>query len=90
MSKAGTLAKLLIGVIIFLAGIYWYIGTRVGEFLGLTFPAVPFFPNALASLKVIFEGLFRLVLILFGALLAWLEFDEWKTQKQMSKKGRKK
>lgn len=84
MSKAGTAVKLLVGVIVFLAGIYWYIGARLG------FPDIPYFANALSSLKIVFEGLFGLVLILFGALLAWLEWDELKTQRQAAAKGRRK
>ena len=48
--KAGTVGKLILGVLLFLAGIYWYIGYKIPPY----YMAVPFFETALSSLKIIF------------------------------------
>ena len=71
--------KLIIGLIIFAAGIYWYIGTGLGAF---------------DALKTVFIGIFGLFLIFFGLIIAWIEYEDlkWeaKEKKEVTKKAVKK
>lgn len=72
-----TIAKFVFGVLLFVAGFYWYSGS------------VPYFANTLSNLKTVFGGVFGVVLIVAGALIAWLEYDEWKTQRALAAEERK-
>jgi len=77
----GAALKLIIGVIIFLAGLYWYMPTGyVNVFFGA---------SAFRAFLTVFEGLFGLVLILFGLIIAWIEFEDIKWEHKEKKKVRK-
>jgi hypothetical protein len=72
--------KLIIGLIVFIAGLYWYVP---GNFLGPT----------LSYLKWVFLGVFGLVLIFLGLVIAWIEYEDLKwerREKAEAKKVRKK
>jgi len=79
-------AKLIIGIIIFLAGIYWYTAPLLGQtgiqdFFGAsTFQA---FVN-------VFAGMFGLVLIGFGLIVAWIEWEDWKWERREKAEKKKK
>ena len=55
--------KLIIGLLIFAAGVYWYLGTGLYGWTGLV---------ALQALKTVFIGVFGLFLVLFGLIIAWI------------------
>ena len=79
-------AKLIIGVIIFLAGIYWYAApllrqTGIQDFFGVsTFQA---FVN-------VFAGIFGLILVGFGLIVAWIEWEDWKWERREKAEKKKK
>ncbi len=74
----GAGVKLVIGIIIFLLGIYWYLpNTVVTALFGRT---------AFQSFLTVFEGLFGIALIVLGLIVAWIEYEDIK----WSRKGKKK
>ena len=74
----GAVLKMVIGLVIFLLGIYWYLpNTAVSTFFGR---------SAFQSFLVVFEGLFGLILIFLGIIVAWIEFEDFK----WARKGKKK
>jgi amino acid transporter len=64
--------KLIIGILIFLVGLYWYMP---GNALG----------NTLADLKVVFLGVFGLFLIVLGIIIAWIEYEDLKWESKEKK-----
>lgn len=72
--------KMIIGVLIFLAGIIWYAeGIIFGEYnianmLGQA-------SNFQAFLTV-FAGIFGLVLLVLGAIVAWIEYEDLKWERK--------
>ena len=68
--------KLIIGLIIFAAGIYWYLGTGIAGWTG---------PTAFNALKTVFVGLFGLFLIFFGLIVAWIEYEDLKWEAKEKK-----
>ena len=75
--------KLIIGLVILLAGLYWY----AADMLGL-----PGFgqlgTNAVIALKTVFFGTFGLFLIFLGLIIAWIEYEDikWEAREKKSKK----
>lgn len=67
--------KLIIGVIVALAGLYWYVadffGRGVTGWIGT---------SALSALKTVFIGVFGLLLIFVGLVVAWIEVEDLKWQ----------
>ena len=77
----GAALKLIVGLIIFLVGIYWYLPSSiVSTFFGR---------SAFQAFLVVFQGLFGLVLILFGLIIAWIEFEDIKWERKENKKIKK-
>lgn len=73
--------KMIIGLLIFVAGIYWY----AADFLKL--PAFSVLGGyAIESLKVVFFGVFGLLLILLGLIIAWIEYEDLKWERKEKKK----
>jgi len=82
--------KLLIGVIIFLAGLYWYVAPLLGHsgvagILGM---------STFRSLVTVFAGTFGLFLIFLGLIVAWIEYEDLKWEarekKEIQNKRRRK
>ena len=70
--------KLIAGIIIFLIGLYWYIpNTAVSMF---------FNRSAFQAFLVVFEGLFGLLLIFLGLIVAWIEYEDLKWERKEKKK----
>lgn len=71
--------KLIIGLLIFAAGIYWYIGTGIPTWTG---------DVALQALKTVFIGVFGLFLIFLGLIIAWIEYEDlkWEAKEKKEKK----
>jgi len=73
--------KLIIGIIIALAGLYWYaadyVGYGVAGWLGAA---------ALSALKTVFIGVFGLLLVFVGLIVVWIEWEDLKWQAR-EKKG---
>ncbi len=70
-------AKLVIGVIIFLVGIYWYAAPLFGHnFL------TGIFGSTFQDFVIVFGGLFGILLIMLGLLIAWIEAEDMKWEKK--------
>jgi len=82
----GAASKLLIGIVIFLAGIYWYVAPLLGHsgvagILGV---------SAFRSLVMVFAGTFGLFLIFLGLIVAWIEYEDLKWEAREKKEVRNK
>ncbi len=83
--------KLIIGILIFLVGLYWYTVDYIPGAAGWTTiigkKAVDLFID-------VFVGTFGLFLIIFGLLVAWVEYEDLKwgmeEKKQRTKTKRRK
>ena len=67
--------KLIIGLIVVLAGLYWYAADFVGYGVAGWIGAA-----ALSALKNVFIGLFGLLLIFVGLIVVWIEWEDLKWQ----------
>ena len=77
--------KMIIGLLIFAAGIYWY----VADFLG--FPGFSVLGHeAWEALKTVFIGTFGLFLVFLGAIIAWIEYEDLKWEKREKAEKKKK
>lgn len=75
--------KLIVGLLVFLAGVYWYWpGNAVAPALGVA-------SNVKAFLTV-FAGLFGLLLIFLGLIVAWIEYEDLKWESREKKDKKKK
>lgn len=63
------IVKLVVGILITLAGIAWYLFPEAITSLG-------FGIDPLSSLKMIISGIVGLALIIIGVLLIWIEVEE--------------
>lgn len=78
--------KLIIGLIVFVAGLYWYVAPLLGN-LGLqSFLSVSTF----RALVTVFAGLFGLVLIFLGLVVAWIEYEDLKWERREKTERKKK
>ena len=79
-----SIVKMIIGLLIAAAGIYWY----AADLLGL--PAFSVFGRySFESLKTVFFGVFGIFLILFGLLVAWIEYEDMKWEREEKKRSAK-
>lgn len=69
--------KLVIGILIFLVGLYWYMPDNA---IG----------NTLADLKTVFLGVFGLFLIFLGLIVAWIEYEDlrWASKEKAGKEAK--
>ena len=76
----GAGVKFVIGLIIAIAGIYWYVADyfRVG---------VPGWIGgaAISALKTVFIGVFGLLLLFVGLIIAWIEYEDLKWESKERK-----
>ncbi len=76
------LAKMFVGILIAVLGVAWYLVP------GFRFYGV----SPLEGLKITFAGTFGVFLFMFGALMAWVEYEDWKwelREKEELEKARK-
>ena len=67
--------KLIVGLIVVLAGLFWYAADYIGYgVVGWVGTA------ALSALKTVFIGVFGLLLIIIGLIVAWIEWEDLKWQ----------
>ena len=67
--------KLIIGIIIFLIGIYWYLpGNAAAGFLGVH--------STWRAFLTVFAGLFGLFLLFLGLIVAWIEYEDIKWERK--------
>lgn len=73
-------AKLITGLLVFIAGIYWYAGPLTGQFsdiLGV---------RPTRAFMEIFVGIFGLFLIFLGLIVAWIEYEDMRWASREKKK----
>ncbi len=81
MSSAGNIIKMLIGIVILVAGIVWY--------SGLDWLSGGIFSGFLNELIVLIEGSVGLFLLFVGLIVAWMGYDDYKMDKEMAKEEKK-
>lgn len=69
--------KLIVGILLFLIGIYWYAAPLLGH-LGLSAMVPDTIGSTFQSFLVVFYGLFGLFLIIFGLVVTWIEIEDIK------------
>jgi hypothetical protein len=77
MSSAGNIVKMLVGIVILIAGIVWYTGI----------PGI--FDGFLGQLLVLIEGCVGLFLLFVGLIVAWMGYDDYKMDQEMAKEEKK-
>ncbi len=76
--------KLIAGVIIFLLGVYWYVAPLFGNhFLSSLVPKTV--GSTSQAFLVTFFGVFGLILIFLGLIVAWIEFEDLKWERKEKK-----
>jgi len=79
-------AKLIIGLLIFVAGIYWY----VAEVLGMPGVAgILRVESTFGAFLTVFAGLFGGFLIFLGLIIAWIEYEDLKWEAREKKEKEK-
>lgn len=78
MSSAGNIIKMLIGIVILVAGIVWYIGIPGSGFEGF-----------LKQLLDLIAGSLGLFLLFVGLIVAWMGYDDYMMDKEMAKEEKK-
>ncbi len=74
--------KLIVGIIVFLIGIYWYLpGNVAAGFLGVH--------STWRAFLTVFAGLVGLFLIFLGLIVAWIEYEDikWERKEKTAKAG---
>ena len=78
MSSAGNIVKMLIGIVILVAGIVWYSGIPGSGFAGF-----------LNDLLILIKGSVGLFLLFVGLIVAWMGYDDYKMDKEMATEEKK-
>jgi uncharacterized membrane protein len=81
MSSTGNIIKMLIGIVILIAGIVWYIG--------LEWLMKDSFAGFLGDLLTLIKGSVGLFLLFVGLIVAWMGYDDYKMDKEMAKEEKK-
>ncbi len=74
-------AKLVIGILIFLVGIYWYAADYIPGATGFKGIGV-INKTAFQILVDVFFGVFGLFLVIFGLLVVWVEYEDLKWERE--------
>ncbi len=77
MSSSGNILKMLIGIVILVIGILWYVPKT---FYGLGF---------WEELKTLLLGTIGLFLLFVGLIVAWMGYDDYKMDAEMAKEEKK-
>jgi hypothetical protein len=82
-------AKLIVGLIIALAGLYWYLAGWINPAIGINVAATWIGFAAISALKTVFIGIFGLFLIFVGLIIAWIEWEDlkWEMKEKKAKKN---
>jgi uncharacterized membrane protein len=81
MSSVGNIIKMLIGIVILIAGLVWYIG--------LEWLMKDSFTGFLDDLLILIKGSVGLFLLFVGLIVAWMGYDDYKMDKEMAKEEKK-
>ncbi len=78
--------KMIVGILILLAGLYWYLADVIGTNLAASWLG----SSAITALKSVFIVVFGLVLIFVGLLVIWIEYEDLKWELQENKTSKEK
>ncbi len=78
MSSGSNILKMLVGIVILVIGIIWYIPK---EFYGLGL--------GLDALIILLKGSIGLFLLFVGLIIAWMGYDDYKMDTEMAKEEKK-
>jgi uncharacterized membrane protein len=81
MSSAGNIIKMVIGIVILVAGIVWY--------SGLDWISKGIFSGFFGDLLTLIQGSVGLFLLFVGLIVAWMGYDDYKMDKEMAKEEKK-
>ncbi len=81
MSSVGNILKMLVGIVVLIAGIVWYIG--------IDWLSGGIFQGFWKELLILIEGSFGLFLLFIGLIVAWMGYDDYKMDKEMAKEEKK-
>lgn len=75
-------AKLIIGLLVFIVGVYWYAGPLMGHFTDI------FGIRPTRAFMDVFVGIFGIALIFLGLIVAWIEYEDikWESREKKKKK----
>lgn len=76
--------KLILGLVVLLIGLYWYAAPLFGHFGLANFFGVSTF----RAFVTMFAGLFGLLLVGLGMIIAWIEYEDlkWESREKAAKK----
>ncbi len=77
MSSAGNILKMLIGIVVLIIGILWYVPKTL---YGLGF---------WTQLETLLLGTIGLFLLFVGLIVAWMGYDDYKMDIEMAKEEKK-
>ena len=77
MSSSSNIVKMLVGIIIFIIGVAWYVPK---QYYGIGF---------LDDLLTLLGGTIGLVLLFVGLIVAWMGYDDYKMDAEMAKEEKK-
>ena len=77
MSSAGNIVKILIGIVILVAGVVWY--------SGLDWLSGGIFSGFWVDLLTLIKGSVGLFLLFVGLIVAWMGYDDYKMDQEMAK-----
>lgn len=77
MSSAGNIVKMLIGIVVLIIGILWYVPKTL---YGLGF---------WTQLETLLLGTIGLFLLFVGLIVAWMGYDDYKMDIEMAKEEKK-
>ena len=80
--------KLIVGIIVVLAGLYWY----AADFIGRNVWSGVIGSSAIGAFKTVFVGVFGIFLIFIGLIVAWIEYEDirWQRREKQSAESKKK
>jgi hypothetical protein len=86
----GVIAKLLIGLVLAIGSLWWIFYARsfsyyLSEYLGITIAE----GTALYDLLAVLSGTIPAFVCLIGVFITWLEYDEWKIERELAKEEKK-
>ena len=89
-NSMGVVAKLLIGIVLVIGSLWWILYAKsfsyyLNEYLGLAIAE----GTALYDLLTVLSGAIPTFVCLIGIFITWLEYDEWKIERELAKEERR-
>ncbi len=81
MSSGKNILKVIIGIVLIIVGIAWYFVPRIPLISDAILTPVPFW----RAFLILFAGVFGLGLLFVGLIVAWMGYDDYKTEIEMAK-----